>query len=211
MGIPLLHPWANRVARTKFPVAGREVVLDDARLPLSRGPGGLPIHGLLAAAEGWQVDRHEATEDGGVLAATLRLRRPPRADGGVSLPTRVLFEATLQGPTLTIATTSTRRVMCRCRSRSATTPICAYPESIAPSGRSRIPVRERLKLDRRMLPTGERERIEVASGPLGERTFDDEYLAPPDAAPFVLAGGGRRIELSVGPGYRFAQVYAPCR
>ena len=27
--------------------------------------------------------------------------------------------------------------------------------------------------------------------------------------PFVLAGGGRRIELSVGPGYRFAQVYAP--
>ena len=31
----------------------------------------------------------------------------------------------------------------------------------------------------------------------------------PDAAPFVLAGGGRRIELSVGSGYRFAQVYAP--
>ncbi len=44
---------------------------------------------------------------------------------------------------------------------------------------------------------------------LASRTFDDEYLAPPDAAPFVLAGGGRRIELSVGPGYRFAQVYAP--
>ena len=52
MGIPLLHPWANRVARTRFPVAGREVVLDDPRLPLSRGPGGLPIHGLLAAAGG---------------------------------------------------------------------------------------------------------------------------------------------------------------
>jgi galactose mutarotase-like enzyme len=72
-----------------------------------------------------------------------------------------------------------------------------------------VPVRERLKLDRHMLPTGEREPVEVESGPLGTRTFDDEYLAPAAAAPFVLAGGGRRIELSVGSGYRFAQVYAP--
>ncbi len=75
--------------------------------------------------------------------------------------------------------------------------------------RVEIPVCERLKLDRRMLPTGERESVDVEAGPLGDRTFDDEYRAPADAAPFVLAGGGRRIELSVGPGYRFAQVYAP--
>jgi aldose 1-epimerase len=72
-----------------------------------------------------------------------------------------------------------------------------------------VPVRERLKLGPRMLPTGEREPVAVDSGPLGTRTFDDEYVAPADAVPFVLVGGGRRIELSVGPGYRFAQVYAP--
>ena len=70
MGIPLLYPWANRVAETRFSVAGREVVLDSRRVPLSLGPGGLPIHGLLAAADGWEVDRHEAVGDGGVLAAT---------------------------------------------------------------------------------------------------------------------------------------------
>ena len=38
---------------------------------------------------------------------------------------------------------------------------------------------------------------------------DDAYLAPPARAPLVLAGGGRRIELALGSGYRFAQVYAP--
>ncbi len=71
-----------------------------------------------------------------------------------------------------------------------------------------VPVRERLELDRRMLPTGEREPVEVEPGPLGPRTFDDAYLAPEDEAPFVLAGGGRRIELSartrlpVRPGLR---------
>jgi galactose mutarotase-like enzyme len=49
----------------------------------------------------------------------------------------------------------------------------------------------------------------VEAGPLGSRTFDDAYVAPPDGAPFVLAGGGRRIEVSFGEGYPYAQVYAP--
>ena len=36
-----------------------------------------------------------------------------------------------------------------------------------------LPVRERLLLDERMLPTGERETTSVAPGALGDRTFDD--------------------------------------
>ena len=71
-------------------------------------------------------------------------------------------------------------------------------------------MRERLKLDRRMLPTGEREPVEVESGPLGTRTFDDEYLAPagrrrPSSSPGAVGESSSRV----GPGYRFAQVYAP--
>jgi galactose mutarotase-like enzyme len=72
-----------------------------------------------------------------------------------------------------------------------------------------IPVQERLELDQRSLPTGRRERVAIESGALGSRTFDDGYLAPADGAPFVLAGGGRRMGLSLGDGYPFAQVYAP--
>jgi galactose mutarotase-like enzyme len=49
----------------------------------------------------------------------------------------------------------------------------------------------------------------VAPGPLGSRTFDDGFAAPPDAAPFVLAGGGRRFEIGFDHGYPYAQVYAP--
>ena len=52
MGIPLLHPWANRVAERRFRVAGREVDLVGAPRPVHLGPKGLPIHGLLAAAAG---------------------------------------------------------------------------------------------------------------------------------------------------------------
>jgi galactose mutarotase-like enzyme len=66
-----------------------------------------------------------------------------------------------------------------------------------------------LRLDERTLPTGEREAVEPFRGPLGERTFDDAFAAPPRGAPFVLEGGGRRIELAFGGGYAYAQVYAP--
>jgi aldose 1-epimerase len=209
MGIPLLHPWANRVARARFPVAGREVVLDSGPAPVALGPGGLPIHGLLAAASGWRVDGHEATEEGGVLAASFDFAGHEDLMAAFPFPHEVLFEATLRGTTLTATTTVHA-------SGDTTVPISfGYHPYLQLPGVERadwevtIPVRERLKLDRRMLPTGERDPVEVESGPLGTRTFDDEYLAPAAAAPFVLAGGGRQIELSVGPGYGFAQVYAP--
>jgi aldose 1-epimerase len=49
----------------------------------------------------------------------------------------------------------------------------------------------------------------VADGALGARTFDDAYLAPAGGAPFVLAGGGRRIEVAFDNAYPYAQVFAP--
>ena len=47
------------------------------------------------------------------------------------------------------------------------------------------------------------------SKPLGSRTFDDAYPVPEGSGPFVLAGGGRRIEVSFVAGYRTTRVYAP--
>src|SRR3954454_20831378 len=60
MGIPLLHPWANRLGRMRFCIAGNEVALAADSPRLAVDPNGLPIHGLLAAARGWKVERHEA-------------------------------------------------------------------------------------------------------------------------------------------------------
>src|SRR5829696_4772207 len=59
MGIPLLYPWANRLSRRRFEVAGREVVIDPDATPLRLDASGLPMHGLLTAARGWRVERHE--------------------------------------------------------------------------------------------------------------------------------------------------------
>jgi aldose 1-epimerase len=208
MGIPLLHPWANRLARTRFSVAGGEVDLDDA-MAVTRDPNGLPMHGLLAAAVGWRVDRHEATEDGGVLAATFDFAGHRELMAAFPFPHELLLEATLRDRTLTIRTVVAATGERRVPISFGYHPYLRLPGVDRADWEVEMPVGERLELDNRMLPTGSRSAARIEAGPLGSRTFDDAYTAPDGGAPFVLAGGGRRIELSFGDGYRFAQVYAP--
>src|SRR5690348_13379419 len=63
MGIPLLHPWANRLAGFDYAVDGRTVRLP-AGPPLVRcEEHGLPIHGLLSGSRHWRVQG--TSHDGG--------------------------------------------------------------------------------------------------------------------------------------------------
>jgi galactose mutarotase-like enzyme len=64
-------------------------------------------------------------------------------------------------------------------------------------------------LDDRGLPAGRTEAVDPDPAPLGERTYDDLFVALEQPAVFAVEGGGRRIELELGQGYPFAQVYAP--
>ena len=61
MGIPLLHPWANRLAARVYEVPGTRVALPppDGRYPTD--PNGLPIHGALPKLLAWEVQ--DARED----------------------------------------------------------------------------------------------------------------------------------------------------
>jgi aldose 1-epimerase len=55
MGIPLLHPWANRLAADEYRVDGTAVRLPpDSRL-IARDERGLAIHGLLGGSPHWAL------------------------------------------------------------------------------------------------------------------------------------------------------------
>jgi len=209
MGIPLLHPWANRLDRDRFVVAGREVDLDAMSPPPGRDAEGLPMHGLLAAAGGWNVLRHEPDEGGGVLEARFDFSADGELMAGFPFAHELTLQATLSGPTLEITTTVQATGDTAVPISFGYHPYLRLPGIARPEWEIGIPVREQVVLDDRMIPTGERKPALIGDGRLGERTFDDAYLAPPDSAPFVLAGGGRRIEVRFGTGYGFAQVYAP--
>jgi aldose 1-epimerase len=191
MGIPLLYPWANRLSPARFELAGREVAIEPGTTRLDAN--GLPMHGLLTGAPGWEVTRHEDT----LLQARFAFDI-----AAFPFPHELRYEATLTETTLTIALTVL--------AHESPVPIAFgfHPYLRLPDRPEvEIPVHARLELDGAMLPTGATTPVSVQAGPLGERTFDDAYTAPD--APFVLEGGGRRVELAFIEGYSYAQVFAP--
>ena len=209
MGIPFLHPWANRLGADRFELAGREVDLGLGDLPLKRDGDGLPMHGLLSAAPGWAVERHAELEDGGVLAASFDFGAYPHLLDAFPFPHRVEIEATLAGATLTVATTVAASGELAAPISFGFHPYLRLPGVERGEWVLAAPVRERLLLDRQGLPTGAREPVTIATAPLGDRTYDDAFAAPPGGEPFALSGGGRRLELRLGEGYPFTQIYAP--
>jgi aldose 1-epimerase len=203
-GIPLLYPWANRLAAHRFTVAGREVDLDREGTPV-RVDRGLPIHGLLAAARGWKVERADTTG----LRVAFDFGADPALIAAFPFPHRLVLDVALATPTLTITATVEATGDTPVPVAFGFHPYLQLPGVARADWAVEIPVREAIVLDDRLLPTGERVAADVPAGALGDRTFDDAYLAPPGGAPFVLEGGGRRIELALGEGYGFAQVFAP--
>lgn len=209
MGIPFLHPWANRLGRGEFEVSGREVDLDLPDLSLKRDGAGLPMHGLLTAARGWKVERHGELDGGGVLAAGFDFGAYPALLAAFPFPHRVELEATLLGPVLTIVTTLRNDGDAGLPVSFGFHPYLRLPGAERGEWEMEAPVSERLELGPDQLPTGRREPVRIAPGPLGSRRFDDAFLAPSGGEPFVLSGGGRRLELRMGDGYRFAQIFTP--
>ena len=205
MGIPLLYPWANRVALDSFEVAGRRVDLDRASPPPRRDSAGLAMHGLLSGAHGWRVDEHDAT----AVRATFDFGAQTGLIEAFPFPHHVVYEASLQASTLSITTIVEASGDTAVPVAFGYHPYFRLPGTPRRDWELEVPVRERLLLDRRMLPTGEREPVEVATGPLGARTFDDAYAAPPQARPFSISDARRRIEVRFDEGFGFAQVYAP--
>jgi aldose 1-epimerase len=209
MGIPFLHPWANRRGASRFPLAGREVDLDREGLPLKRDAAGLPMHGLLTASSGWTVERHLETEDGGLLAASFDFASHVLLMEAFPFAHRVELVAELAGAKLTIATTVHAGADGPVPISFGFHPYLRLPGVPREAWVLEAPVRERLLLDERQLPTGEREPVSIGRAPLGDRHYDDAFTAPPGGEPFALSGGGRRLELRLGEGYPFSQIYAP--
>src|SRR5271154_1209766 len=66
-GIPLLHPWANRLSAWDFELGGQQITLDpDSPITHRDGATGTAIHGLLAASPDWvllDADKHTLTAE----------------------------------------------------------------------------------------------------------------------------------------------------
>ena len=56
MGIPLLYPWANRLAAFDYSVvAGKTVLVPHDPTRIALDDNGLPIHGVIGGRLGWKL------------------------------------------------------------------------------------------------------------------------------------------------------------
>lgn len=205
--IPLLHPWANRIAAWSYDLGGHHVDLDPTYA--HRDPAtGLPIHGVLAASPYWQV----VDQTSGSLTAELDFGAHPEYLAAFPFPHQLRYRARLEEGSLTIDLTVRPTSDQPVPITFGFHPYLHLPGSDRRDWEIRLPVAERSVLDAKQLPTGAGESLAPGAldGALGERTFDDGFERLIGETPtFTVADGDRRLELTFEAGYPVAQVFAP--
>jgi aldose 1-epimerase len=208
MGIPLLHPWANRLAGREYRAGNRRVELPPSAGRYALDPNGLPIHGALPGLLRWQVDAIPPAPPGDRIGARLAWSSPKLlelfpfvhelrldaqvTDGGIELVTTL--RATGDDPVPV---------------SFGFHPYLTIPGTRRQTWGVRLGASSRLILDERMLPTGERQPIARRTFGLEDQSWDDgldDLAEPPE---FQVSAGGVTLTMTFGSGFSYAQVYAP--
>ena len=205
MGIPLLHPWANRLAAPEYTAAGATVTLPapDGRYPTD--PNGLPIHGALPGLLSWEA--RDIGQD--VFDAVLAWNTPPLLE---LFP----YEHELQ---CTAAVSDTGLELSTTLVATGEEPVPVsfgyHPYLIAPGEQPRadwqvsLGATERIVTDEQMIPTGERGPLAPTVFPLNDDSWDDGLAGLGEPAVFSVRAGAVTVSAVFEEGYAFAQVYAP--
>lgn len=207
MGIPLLHPWANRLSGFGYRAGDQRVALDRSSPLLLLDPGGLPIHGVLTASRDWSLQQLSAEAGGACLLASLDFDRRELL-AAFPFRHRIDMEIELARGVLEVRTTLS--------AADGAVPVAfgfhpylQLPGSPRAEWEVSFPVRRRLVLDQHLIPTGETEPTEALTGPIGDRTYDDAFDQIAEPGRFELRHGGRVITVEYGDGYPVAQIFAP--
>ena len=201
LGLPLLAPWANRLATRQYRAG--EVNVDLRRLRLTTDGNGLPMHGLLVGKPGWRVERSGTRGETAWLRATIDVDAP-----AFPFPHRIALKATASGAKLTVGTTVIPTGRRPVPIAFGWHPYLRLPTTRRSTWRLRLPPRHHLTLDGRGIPTGASDPEPAEAAPIGRRTFDDLYQLRRQRR-LALEADGAAIELHCAENYPFAQVWVP--
>ena len=216
-GIPLLHPWGNRLQSDTYRVGQTEADLKPVASLVARDPNGLPIHGLASGRKEWAVTGVTAGITCACLTATLDVNADSPIFPGFPFPHELEHTITLAGTNtgacLSIQTKLTATGKLRVPVVFGWHPYFHLPRVKREEWIVDVPVRRHYQLSEQNLPTREREPVAVKKGPLGNRIYDDLFdelvCANGNRATFTLEGGQRSLAVCFEFGYPYAIVWAP--
>jgi aldose 1-epimerase len=201
LGIPLLAPWANRLAARRYETAGVEV--DLVGQPLRSDSKDLPIHGLLVGQEGWQIVRSAAGGGQACITAAIDVDAP-----AFPFAHRIEVRVIARDAELTIETrvvaTGSRQVPIA----FGWHPYLQLPGPSRSEWQLHLPARTHLELDDRGIPTGHEGDEPGEADAIGDRTFDDLYRLGSEHE-LSLVNDEASIAMRAGDGYGYAQVWVP--
>jgi aldose 1-epimerase len=203
-GIPLLHPWANRLAGYGYNAAGKHVTLDPSSPLLNFDENGLPIHGVPWPRLTWEV----------IEARQNRVRARlewSRQDLLSVFPFRHRLEltASLAPDALTIETVLVADGDSPVPVSFGFHPYLRVPGLARADWRLHTPPMRRLVLDNKHIPAGKEEPFGGLDTTLGDLDLDDGFALSGENQSLSIAGAGRLIAAEWLEGYGFAQIYAP--
>ena len=205
MGVPLLYPWANRLAGHDYMLDGRDIRLPPGPPLVHCEEHGLPIHGLLHASPHWRLTAHDRSR----VAAELAFCARPELLAAFPFPHVLAIEATLSAERLRITTTVRPTSAAAVPIAFGFHPYLRLPGVPRAAWQVTLPPRRQLVLDARGIPAGTGARRPATRFALAGRGFDDGYDGLASRSAFSVAGGGRTLAVELESGYPAAQVFSP--
>ncbi len=209
MGIPLLYPWANRLAGFDYSLAGRTVLIpcDPSRVRVDAN--GLPIHGVIGGRMAWELTGAPKRNASSLAARLSWSDAQPALFELFPFRHDLRYEARLRDGRLEIELS-----VHACGADAVPLSFGFHPY-LSPPGAPRerwlveLPAMRALALDPGQIPTAPAQTLAPQRFELGGRELDDGFDSVAVPARFGVAGAGRRIELTFLQGYPCAQVFAP--
>ena len=213
-GMPLLHPWANRLAKCTYPVpatSGHNPAVisfepDDVHLDRN----GLPIHGTMQG-RAFDVIAHSDA----AITATYEFgtgNEGPKLLKSFPFPHRITIDMELQSVGNEHRCIVTTRID---NNGTAEMPISFgwHPFFVLPSRpraawKLRTPACDRHELSALLLPTGTTSQYPELTDVIGDRTYDDHFALGKDRT-FVINDDDHSITVQFDAGYPHLQLYLP--
>lgn len=209
MGIPLLYPWANRLAGFDYCAGGRSVTVPHDPTRIALDGNGLPIHGVIGGRLRWRLTDIAAADARSLTASLCWEESSPELFEAFPFRHELRYEALLAAGCLEVTLTVHACAEDEVPIAFGLHPYLMLPGVARERWRVELPPMRPLRLDSQGIPVGYRQPQPLRRFELAELEFDDGFDQVAEPARFELVGGRRAISLELLEGFPCAQVYAP--